>query len=619
MRSLDVAIVALFVAYSLAAGLRARRQASRDLDEYFLAGRTLRGWQAGMSMAATQFAADTPLVVAGLVATAGLFSLWQRWSYGLAFLLLGFLFAPGWRRAGVLTDAAFAELRYSGRGALLLRALRALLYGVVFNGVVVAMVLFAGGLVAERFLFWSDWLPPALFEPVVAFVRAAGIDLASARGGADAAVQSAENLISIVAVVGFALSYSTTGGLRGVVATDLGQLAIMLLATAGFALVALQAAGGPQGVLAALRQLDARDALGGITAAQLYALTPDAARGATGGLVAVFALQWLLQRNADGSGYLAQRTMACRSDVDARRAAVIFAFLQIGLRSLLWVPLALALLALFPPAPELAGEALVRDREASFVLGMRELLPAGLRGLLVTAMLAALASTLDTHLNWGASYLAHDVYGRLYCEGLRRRAPDPRAQVWVARGSNLAVAVVAGLVLVRLDSVQSAWKATLVLGAGIGAVTVLRWIWWRVTAWGELTALLLSFAFAPIALAAIDSEAVQMLGAAALATLGATAVSWLGPPTEAETLRTFSERVRPSGFWGPYAQAGARGDLLRALAATAAAATTLYGSLLGALWLGLPGPEPPPLASPLAALALALLALPFWLPVLQRR
>ncbi len=612
MHALDLAIVAIFVAYAVAAGLRSRRQASRDLEEYFLAGRSLRGWQAGVSMAATQFAADTPLVVAGLIATAGLFSLWQLWSYGLAFLLLGFLFAPGWRRARVLTDAEFAELRYSGRGALALRSARALLFGLGFNCVVVAMVLFAATFFAERFLFWDAWLPAPLFEVALGLARLTGTAL-SASGDP---VLAANNGISIAAVVIFALAYSTPGGLRGVVATDIGQFAIMMLATALFAGVALTHAGGAAGVLAAIRTLEARDALNGLTTTQLYALHPWAARDVGLGLVAVFALQWLLQRNADGTGYLAQRAMACRSDADARRATVWFAFLQVLVRSLLWVPLGLALLALFPPSAGLAGEAFTREREASFVVGMRELLPVGALGLMLAAMLAALASTLDTHLNWGSSYLANDVYGRLFCRSWREREPDPRTQVWVARAGNLVIVGVAAGVMTQLDSIQQAWKATLVLGAGIGAVTVLRWIWWRITAWGELAALAVSFAFAPLALAWIDGEAVQMLGGAALATAAAIAASVWGPPTDPAVLRRFAQQVRPVGWWGPYREAGSAAALGRVLVTAAAAAVTLFSTLVAALWLLVPGPATPSPWLAALLLGLAAIALPVWLPAL---
>ena len=605
MSGLDAALVLAFAVYAIGAGLRARRRASRNLEEYFLAGRTLRGWQAGVSMAATQFAADTPLVVTGLIATAGLFSLWQLWSYGLAFLVLGFVFAPGWRRAGVLTDAEFAELRYSGRGAAILRGARALLFGVVFNCVVIAMVLFAATLFAETFLAWERWLPEPVFAPVRALVEWVGVPLTtrdvSGRALWDA---SAANLISIAAMTGLAAAYSATGGLRGVVATDVVQLAIMLGATAIFAGLAVASAGG----LAEIRtELGARGHGG------LLSLRPG--EGAAG-LAVLFALQWLLQRNADGSGYLAQRSMACRSDRDARQASVVFAFLQIGLRSLLWIPLGLALLVAFPPDPGLSGAALVRDREASFVIGMRELLPAGALGLMLTGMLAALTSTLDTHLNWGASYVANDLYGRVWCETVRGRTPAPRTLVWVARGSTVLLLLLSLWVMTGLASIQAAWKLTLVLGAGIGGVTILRWLWWRITAWGELAAFVVSFVGTPLAVRFADGEVVQMLGLGSTAVGAAVAVSLLGPPTDPARLARFAERVQPPGAWGDLAPGGPR-RLLRSLGAAGAAATTLYAGLVGALGVLVPQPGAAPGLTELALLVLAGAAVPFWWPAVR--
>jgi len=620
MTGIDAGIVLLFVAYSVAAGLASRRRASRGLEEYFLAGRNLRGWQAGVSMAATQFAADTPLVVTGLIATAGLFSLWQLWSYGLAFLLLGFVFAPCWRRAGVLTDAELAELRYSGRGASVLRGLRALLFGVVFNCVVIAMVMFAATLVAETFLVWDAWLPAPLYDSLRGAVDALGISFTSA--GADperTLILSTNNLLSLGAILAVTFLYSTTGGLRSVVATDVVQFAIMMTGTAAYTWLAVQEAGSLPGLVEQLAERGRQGGLGGLSTEQLFALTPGPARDASLGLVSVFGLQWLLQRNADGTGYLAQRVMACRSDADARRASVLFAFLQIGLRSLLWVPLGLALLVIFPAPAELAGDALARDREASFILGMQRVLPPGLLGLMLTGMLAALASTLDTHLNWGSSYLANDLYGRLWSRGLRGREPAPRQLVWVARLSNAALVLVALGIMTRLGSIQATWKMTLVLGAGIGVVTVLRWIWWRITAWGELAAIAVSFAGTPIVIAWVPAEALQMLGMATLATAAAVAVSLLGPATAPETLRRFAERVEPPGFWSPFlTPRSARRELTRDLLAATAAAVSLFAGLLAGLWTFVPGPGPAGWTPALLA-AIALVATPLWVPALRRR
>jgi len=166
---IDVSIIALFVIYAISSGLKNRGQASKNIEEYFLAGRSLPGWKAGLSMAATQFAADTPLLVTGVIATAGIFALWQLWIYALAFLLMGFVLSSSWRRAGVITDAELAEVRYGDKSAAVLRGVKAVYFGTIFNCTVLAWVLFAAAKIAEPFLLWDLWLPSGVFQPVVRF------------------------------------------------------------------------------------------------------------------------------------------------------------------------------------------------------------------------------------------------------------------------------------------------------------------------------------------------------------------------------------------------------------------------------------------------------------------
>ena len=249
MTGLDWLIVVGFVLYAIGSGLRARRVASRNLEEYFLAGRTLRGWQAGISMAATQFAADTPLLVTGLIATSGIFALWRLWIYAVAFLLMGFVLAPSWRRARVLTDAELSELRYSARPAAALRAIKAVYFGTIFNCTVLAMVLWAAKEIAEPFLLWDRWLPAALFEFARSVVVEVGVPFArEVGGGADLWTRSANNLISLGAIVLVTTLYSATGGLRSVVRTDVVQFGLMLLGTAFYAGWLVESIGGMSAV-----------------------------------------------------------------------------------------------------------------------------------------------------------------------------------------------------------------------------------------------------------------------------------------------------------------------------------------------------------------------------------
>ena len=587
MHTIDFIIVLAFIAYSVRSGLQYRRIASVNLTEYFLGGRQLGGTLAGVSMAATQFAADTPLLVTGIVATSGIFGLWRLWIYGIAFLMLGYLLAPCWRRASVLTDAELSELRYGGRSATILRGVKAVYFGLVFNCAVLAMVLFAAARIAEPFLTWHLWLPAGVMEPVIALVRALELPLSQAQGEQQW-VRGADNAISLFAILAVTTFYSTTGGLRSVVNTDLLQFGLALGGTAVYAYYAVQAAGGWDAVLTQLPHVLEHHPEG-LTTSELLAFSPDQAKDVGPALLAILALQWLVQMNADGTGYLAQRCMACRSDRDAVRATIVFSWTQIVLRTLVWIPIALSLLVLIPPEGHLTGTALVADREDSYVRGMAALLPPGARGVLLTAMLAALASTLDTHINWGASYFTNDLFGRLYCRGLRRREPSDRELVRVARITSALIVVISLAIMTQLASIQSAWKVTLLLGAGMGVTLVLRWLWWRITALGELSCIVVSSVLSPIVLVIVpDShEALRLLSVAACATVAAIGVSLALPARDRAPMELFYRRVRPPGFWGPIAAVSdehhsvPRARLWRGLSRTLTASLALFCALVG--------------------------------------
>jgi SSS family solute:Na+ symporter len=616
---LDLLILAAFVLYGLASGWRARSLASRSLDDYFLAGRSLRGWQAGTSMAATQFAADTPLLVTGLVATAGVFALWRLWIYGLAFLFMAFVFAAAWRRAGVLTDAELTEVRYSGRGVMPLRLLKAIYYGTVINCVVLAMVLVAAVRIAEVFLPWHQWLPPAVYQPLIAAVAATGIRLSESVTGLPAEVMSANSLISIALILAFTAAYSITGGLRAVVRTDVVQFAIAMGGTALYAWFVVDAAGGLDGLAARLSAL-----YGAVDAARILSFSPPDGPGELlMPFLVLIGLQWVFQMNSDGTGYLAQRTMACRSERDARMAPVLFAWLQVVLRSLLWLAIALGLLVLYPySAGEAAAPGFAAAREMTFVRGIDELLPPGARGLMLVGLFAALASTVDTHLNWGASYWSSDVYGGLVCGRWFKRLPQPRELVRVARLANLLILAVALAIMVNLGSIQTAWFISLLFGAGMGSVLVLRWLWERINLYSEIAALTVSLVTAPLLLYFLgtdpEREWIRLSLMALVTTSAAVIAAFVAPPTSEETLKSFYAQVRPVGWWGRTARLcgedsraplrALRGPLL----AIVAGVLSLFASLVGAGWLLFPAPETSPLAG-WAVLAAGLLLVPVWL------
>ncbi len=597
MTKLDWTILSAFVLYALYAGLRERATASQNLDEYFLAGRSLSGWKAGLSMAATQFAADTPLLVTGLVATAGIFALWRLWIYALAFLLMGFLLAPCWRRVGVLTDAELTEVRYGHRAAAALRGIKAIYFGTIINCTVLAMVLLAATRLAESFLLWDQWLPSVVFDVCVRGVEWAGVPFAV--GGLETKtiwIRSTNNLLSIGAIVLVTMLYSTTGGLRSVVNTDLVQLAIGLIASVGFAWVVVDHVGGLAELTHRIQEQFTAAAGYLITGDQLLDFTPFGAKDVTMLVLVVYGFQWFLQMNADGTGYLAQRSMACRTDHDARIAAVVFTLAQVLLRSLIWLPLALGLLVIFPSPPGIIDMA---AREFTFIQGMDELLPPGLKGLMLVGMLAALASTVDTHLNWGASYWTNDVYRRFICQCWLKKAPSNQALVWVARGSNLLILSIALCILPFLSSIQDAWQVSLLLGAGMGMLLVLRWVWWRISAWGELACIITSIMMAPFLLWGMpDHEEFRLLIMGLGSGIIGIGVSlWTGPE-DLDRLENFYRRAKPPGFWGPIVrrvnpgQGGGSQRFWRAMWAMGLAALSIFCLLtgLGSWLVGSPSP-----------------------------
>ncbi|MCP4714190.1 MAG: Na+:solute symporter [Deltaproteobacteria bacterium] len=616
---LDLIIVAAFVAYSISSGLRNKKAASKNLTEYFLAGKSLPGWKSGLSMAATQYAADTPLLVAGLIASAGIFALWRLWIYGLAFLMMGFMLSACWRRAGVLTDAELTRIRYSGRGVLTVRTVKALYYGTLINCTVLAMVLVAAVRIAEVFCLWHRWLPDRLYQPISAAVTALNFTLAAPASALPPSIATTNNSITIVLIVLFTTLYSATGGLRSVVATDIIQFCIAMLATLAYAVLAVQAGGGFEGITTKLTAL-----YGDENARQFLSFTPPASAELLWPFVAVIGLQWLYQMNADGTGYLAQRSMGCRSDKDARIAAIVFTIAQIFFRSLVWIPICLALLVIYPIPDGSAGSTgFIAAREITFVTGIRDLLPPGLTGLMLTGMLAAFASTLDTHLNWGAGYWSCDIYRDLICTHITKRSPGSRELVWVARLSNLLIVLIALVIMSQLQSIRQAWHLSLLFGAGIGSVLVLRWIWERINLYSEIAAMVASLLTAPLLLACVDAEWLRLCLMALCSTASVITVTLLTAPTDQATLTSFYTKVQPPGFWRHTArQAGLDPEkplsrFRSALCNTILAALILFSSLVGITKLFLPIPGQSPLSG-LPAITVGLVCSGIWWLIKKR-
>tara|TARA_B100000315_G_scaffold72003_1_gene65634 strand:+ start:1921 stop:3792 length:1872 start_codon:yes stop_codon:yes gene_type:complete len=588
---IDLAIVLAFVIYSVSAGFRARSKASRNLVEYFLAGRSIPGWKAGFSMAATQYAADTPLLVMGLMATGGIFMLWRLWIYALAFLLMGFVLGRAWRRSMILTDAEFTEVRYSGKGVLALRGLKAVYYGTVINCTVMAMVLVAAIRISETFLLWHEWLPAGVYDIILGWVQAVGVELSSGVTGLETWIATANNILSIVTILAFVALYSTTGGLRSVVATDIVQFSVAMIATFIYAVIAVTEAGGLGGMIDKMVLL-----YGEVRTSEMLSFSPNSWDAVLPFLVLI-GLQWFFQMNSDGTGYLAQRTMACRTDTGARFAGFVFTVAQVLVRSLFWLPIGVALLVLYPYDPAAAsGEAFVASREILFATGIKDLLPVGIRGLMLTGLLAALASTIDTHLTWGASYWSNDIYKRIVNEAWLKRQPSSKELVLIARLSNILILAIALTIMANLGSIQTAWYISLLFGAGMGSVLVLRWLWERINLYSEVAAIATSLIVAPIILFSVNDEWLRLLLMSVSSTVAVLVVTVLTPETDESILDEFYRRITPPGLWRKTAarlgfDAGQPGQAFRDgayLVITVAA--TIFLLLVGVGKLMLPGP-----------------------------
>ena len=616
MAGWDLFILMAFAAWSVTLGLRARRRASRSLDEYYLAGREVRGFRAGISMAATQFAADTPLLFSGLIAVAGVFALWRLWVYGLAFLLMGFLFAAFWRRARILTDAELVEVRYSGRWRLPLRLAKAVYFGLVINSAVLGFVLLAMFQISEIFFPWHAWLPEGPYGAIAAAVASLGVDLSTGAAPYAAQLATTNNLISIVLLLLFVGLYSTTGGLRGVIASDLLQFGLAMGGSIAFAVLLLWEVGGPGALVDRVVALYGAD-----TAGRMLSFTPTL-EGALMPFLVIMGLQWLFQMNSDGTGYLAQRCMACASDRDARIAATVFAWVQILGRSLVWLVIGVGLLVLYPFTPaETAEPAFAASRERTFLAGISDHLPVGVRGLMVTALVAALASTIDTHLNWGSSYLTNDVYKRFVCQSWLRREPASAELVFVARATSVLVLLAGCLVAANLDSIQQGWRISLLFGAGIGAVLILRWLWERINIQSEFAAMAIAIVAGPILLWTFPGDEMEWLRLGTMvlvSTTGTVVVALASKRTADDVLLAFYRSVRPVGFWGRTAEsagddpAAVRAALGTTLVATLACAGSLFLALVGTAKLILPSPDEGLLLPVLAILGAALLTPVWW-------
>ena len=511
MTAIDWLLLAAYLVLTLVLGLWLARRNSGEAD-YFVAGRRLNGWLAGASMAATTFSIDTPLYVAGLVGARGLAGNWEWWSFGLAHVAMAVVFAPLWRRSGVLTDAAFTELRYGGAAAAWLRGIKAFLLAVPVNCIGIGYAFLALRKVVEA------------------------LGLVS---GQPAALGLTDTVWLLMVVALLVMSYTVAGGLWAVVVTDLVQLVLALAGALAVAAAALHAAGG---MTALLEQLQA------LQRPELLSLVPwtwdDAGFHWLQGsgisipmFTAYIAVQWWSFRRSDGGGEFIQRMLATRDEQQARLAGWVFLVVNYLVRSWLWIVVALAALVLLP-----AGA----DLELGYPALAVQLLPPVALGLVVISLVAAFMSTVSTSVNWGASYLTHDLYQRFV-----RPSAGSRELLLVGQLTTVLLLVLGVITALISDSIGTVFRLVIAIGSGPGVVLVLRWFWWRVNAAAELSAMLCGF-FVGVFTSVVPLVRIEDYGVRIAVITGLSAVVWLTvmlstPPESDAVLERFVRTVRPPG------------------------------------------------------------------------
>lgn len=499
----DWLVIALYFTVSAAIGLAYTRRAGRSLADYFVSGRSLPWWLAGTSMVATTFAADTPLAVAGLVAKYGVAGNWLWWNGAISGVLTVFFFSRLWRRAGVLTDVEFAELRYGGRPAAVLRGFRALYLALPINLIIMGWVTRAMVTILQITLDVNPW---------------------------------------VAAVVIFAVTalYSVLSGLWGVIVTDAFQFVFAMGGSILLAVLAVQSVGGLESLTSqAAARFGSAEAAFGVIPPTHQAWLPLST------LMVFLAVQWWAAwypgQEPGGGGYVVQRILSAKDERHGLLATLWFTIAHYALRPWPWILVGFVALLRYPD---------LSNPEEGYVRVMVDILPSPAKGLLLAAFAAAYMSTISTHLNWGASYLVNDVYLRFL-----RPGAGPRAQVVASRIATGVLMVLSLVVMSMLSSVEQGWKVLIGIGAGTGLVFILRWYWWRVNAWSEISAMTASLV-ASLGLSAwgydLSNPGSPTYAKTMLITVGMTTVVWLAVtfltrPESDATLDRFYRQVRPGG------------------------------------------------------------------------
>ncbi len=506
----DWLIVIAYLLLSLGIGIYFTRRASRSISDYFVSGRNLSWWVIGTSMVATTFSADTPLVVTGWVRTDGIWKNWFWWNYLFSHVFIIFVFSRLWRRAEVITDNELIELRYSGKPAAFLRGFKAFYFATIFNFIVMGWVISAMAKILNVFFGF-------------------------------------ETTFAVIICISIAFTYTTMSGLWGVAFTDFFQYFVALFGTTALALIVINspAVGGFSGF---------QEKLGGLGNHLSFFMTPFGGRPVSDGFwsssffvfLVYVSVIWWSSHNSDGGGYFIQRMCSAKNERHALLGMAWFSLNHYVIRLWPWVLVAVFSLIVYPSAKKAGG-----DEEAMYVIVIRDFLGPGLKGLLFVSFLAAFMSTITTQLNWGASYLMNDIYKRFI-----NKSGTEGHYILVSRIFTLILTILAGYFAFHIENIGKAWIFLWAMSSGIGLVLILRWFWWRINAWSEISALCASlitilFLILYTNLKGISLELKHQIIVVPISIILWLIITYLTKPEPEETLLNFYTKIRPWGWWDP--------------------------------------------------------------------
>jgi solute:Na+ symporter, SSS family len=553
LTSTDWLVIVGYLLVNLLIGIYYRRRASGNTEEFFISGRDVSWWLAGTSMVATTFAADTPLLVTGLVARQGIAGNWIWWGSCVGGMLTVFFFARYWRRAEILTDVQLVEIRYGGKPAAFLRGFKAIYLGLFMN-------CFILGWVTQAMVnIITVLLGPAIAQGKVLQLTLAGHAFQYTLGDP----RYTALLICVLILIPFTGLYTFIGGLWGVLVTDLFQFALKMAMIIVLAWVAVSKVGGMQALQVKLKIIENNVRQTGVQTADPTAFLPNFHLGLTTDalwtlpvltFIVYLGMQWWLAwypgAEPGGGGYVAQRMFSAKDEKNSLAATLWFNIAHYALRPWPWVVTGLVAVVAYSPHGGLHPSAdFAQNPEQGYVMVLRDYLPPALRGLMVAAFLAAFMSTIGTQLNWGSSYLVNDLYKRFFVKN-----STERHYVLISKIFTVLLVLGSGYTATQLSSINQGWNLVLNIGFGTGAVYILRWYWDRINAWSEIIAMAVAAAMT-IGLSRVNftGNTALVYAKTALITGLVTTIAWIiatyvTPPESDATLTAFYKRVHPTVY-----------------------------------------------------------------------